>query len=95
MFLRWQDTAGVHFYELGKKDRVVIGRAKDADVSLNDTQSSRHHAEIKKLPGAFVINDLSSKNGTMVNGMPISSWTLKEDDMITVGGTSLIFRSQR
>jgi pSer/pThr/pTyr-binding forkhead associated (FHA) protein len=94
-FLRYEDTLGIHYYELGAKERVVIGRDKSCDIVLNDTQSSRQHCEVKRLQRGFLLNDLHSRNGTKVNGNPISSWTLKEDDMITVGGTCLVFRSQK
>jgi pSer/pThr/pTyr-binding forkhead associated (FHA) protein len=94
-FLRYQDGLGVHYVELGKKDRLVIGRDKGCDVALNDTQASRQHCEIKKLPGGFLVNDLNSKNGTLINGKKVGSWTLKDDDVLTVGGTVLVYRLSR
>lgn len=53
-------------------DRVVIGRADDCDVVLDDPSVSRHHAEIASRPGsAPVLEDLGSANGTFVNGRRI------------------------
>ena len=94
-FLRYQDRLGVHYYELGAKDVVTIGRGKNCDITLNDTQASRLHCEIRKHPAVWVVSDLKSKNGTMVNGTPISAWTLKEDDMVTVGITSIQYRLRK
>lgn len=91
-FLRYQDSTGVHYYELGAREKIYIGRDQTCDIPLNDNQASRRHCEVKRHPGGYIINDLNSKNGTKVNGVEVSSWTLKEDDLITVGGSNLLFK---
>ena len=50
---------------------VTIGRMDDCTVPLNDQNVSRRHAEIHPGRGTYVVNDLGSTNGTMVNGTRI------------------------
>jgi ABC transport system ATP-binding/permease protein len=64
-----------------------IGRIPDNDLVLPDLDVSRHHAELRKSPtGTYEIVDLSSHNGTFVNGRRISSSTvLSEADIVSIG----------
>jgi pSer/pThr/pTyr-binding forkhead associated (FHA) protein len=70
----------------------VIGR-EGADIVLPDDKISRKHAEIGLYgPGALVIRDLASTNGTQVNGRRVSEKAnLKHWDLIRVGDTLLRF----
>lgn len=72
---------------------TLLGRGKECEMVLEDRQASREHAEIRKVGGAFVLKDLESKNGTFVNGTPVSSWTLKDGDVIRIGRAEFRFRS--
>jgi len=77
-------------------ERLVIGRQSDGPGKLaDDPELSRHHAEIERDEnGQFTIKDLSSTNGTYVNGAQITAPTLlKLDDEIELGGTKLVVRS--
>jgi DNA-binding winged helix-turn-helix (wHTH) protein len=66
--------------------QLTIGRGDDCDIIIHDRQVSRFHAEIKYSEnGDFVIADLNSKNGTMVNGETISKVvSLKDGDEIRI-----------
>jgi len=75
------------------KDRVIIGRLPDSDVTVPDPGVSRRHAEIRRENGGYLVADLGSTNGTMVNEARVSERTLEDGDRITVGGTVLEFRS--
>jgi two-component system cell cycle sensor histidine kinase/response regulator CckA len=67
-------------------DLAVIGRAGDAAVTLEDPEVSRNHARISKSEiGAYLLEDLGSKNGTQVNGLPITRHLLSFGDKIQVG----------
>ena len=85
--------------EFALKDGVTtIGRTPDNDVSFPaDPNVSRCHAEIELRGGEFCLIDLSSSNGTAVNGSRISGDTyLRPGDRIMLGGTSeLIFDEHR
>jgi hypothetical protein len=74
------------------KERVIIGRLDDSDVVLADPGASRRHAEVRRQNGEYVIADLGSTNGTMVNESTIGERTLEEGDRITIGRTVLEFR---
>jgi VWFA-related protein len=78
-------------YEVKLTDRLVIGRAANCDVPLTeDKEVSRNHCELTLEDEVIRIADLGSKNGTLVNGVPISgSYQLQNDDTILVGRTEL------
>jgi hypothetical protein len=79
-------------YTLGEKP-VTIGRMSDCEVVLADPRSSRRHAEIQPVGHGFVISDLGSMNGTMVNGTPIREHPLSDGDEIRLGSTVLHFEA--
>lgn len=77
-------------------DRLVIGRNSEGPGKLaDDPELSRHHAEIVRAPnGEFTIEDLSSTNGTFVNGAQLKTpAVLMVGDEIEVGATKLVVRS--
>jgi VWFA-related protein len=78
-------------YEVNLTDRLVIGRADNCDVPLTDDKEvSRNHCELTLEDEVIRIADLGSKNGTLINGVPISgSYQLQNDDIILVGRTEL------
>ncbi len=70
---------------------TVLGRGEDADVQLPDGRVSRRHAEVRFEDGNYVIVDLGSTNGTLVNGVPVSRRQLLPSDRIGIGGMTLVF----
>jgi hypothetical protein len=74
------------------KERVIIGRLEESDLVLADPGVSRRHAEVRRRDGKYVIADLGSTNGTMVNEATIGERELEEGDRITIGHTVLEFR---
>lgn len=75
-----------------RKDRVSIGRLEESDIALSDPGVSRRHAEVQRRDGEYVVVDLGSTNGTMVNEATISERTLQPGDRITIGRSVLEFR---
>jgi len=76
------------------KDKMIIGRAEDCDIVIDNLAVSRHHSIIEKKEGAFTINDLDSNNGTFVNGHTITApTTLSFGDEIGLGKHVLVFDS--
>jgi DNA-binding winged helix-turn-helix (wHTH) protein len=72
----------------------TIGRDPAVAVPLTSPQASWHHARIDVSAGGGVIEDLGSKNGTMVNASRISVPTeLRDGDVITIAGIHLVFRA--
>jgi hypothetical protein len=75
-------------------DKVIsLGRLLDNDVVLEDPNVSRRHAEIRPLGTSFVVTDLGSTNGTLVNGAAVRQQVLQPGDVITLGSSSLRFES--
>jgi len=74
------------------KDKIVIGRNEDNDLVLPDPIASRHHVQIKKEKKGYVLKDLGSHNGTKVNGTLIQEVRLKENDVILIGQSKLVFK---
>ena len=73
-------------------DRVVfIGRDPSNAITLPDKQVSRKHASISPHGSEFIIEDLGSANGTMVNNHPVHRQVLRPGDKITLGSTILEF----
>ena len=70
---------------------VVLGRAIDSTVVLEDPEVSRSHVRISRSPtGMYMIEDMGSRNGTQVNGVPIQKQFLVFGDKIQVGPRVLI-----
>jgi hypothetical protein len=70
----------------------VVGRGAEADLRLPDTGVSRRHAELHLQDGAVTLVDLSSTNGTTVNGRRVDRARLTDGDRIGVGATVLVYR---
>jgi hypothetical protein len=77
-----------------KQGGNVVGRGQDADFRLPDTGVSRRHLEITWDGQSAMLADLGSTNGTTVNGQPVQTWQLADGDVIRIGHSSLVFRSQ-
>ena len=60
---------------------------------MPDINASRSHAEIRMEPsGTWILSDLGSTNGTIVNGRKIKSAPLQDADRIIIGTTELEFQ---
>lgn len=72
----------------------VIGRDPTADVWLNSPSVSRHHAQIIVGEARVTLEDLGSKNGTIVGDTPVTRvTTLRDADAITFGSVACVYRS--
>ena len=76
-------------------DAAVLGRHPESFLCLPDTCVSRQHARILRRGMTFVIEDLQSSNGVIVQGtrlVPRLPTTLHDGDEIRIGGTRMVFR---
>ena len=72
--------------------RQIIGRESNCDIVIPDINASRTHAELRfEQPGVWVLTDLGSTNGTLVNGRQITSQVLQGGERIVMGTTNLQF----
>lgn len=80
-----------------EREEVILGRAIEADVRVNDFLVSRKHASITAVPTSsrvameYILQDLDSRNGTFLNGRRIRKERLENGDKITIGETILRF----
>ena len=71
---------------------VVLGRHPACDIVLESASVSRQHARILNVDGVFYLEDLHSRNGTSVNGQPITERrVLNEDDEVRVCDLAFTF----
>src|SRR6187401_359842 len=82
------DTPQAYTFTEGE---VTIGRSPDCQVVLKDFGISRNHAKIQVDEEGVRIQDLKSKNGTQVNGVPVVEAPLKDGDRILLGKFQLAF----
>ncbi|MFJ6618864.1 FHA domain-containing protein [Kitasatospora sp. NPDC091335] len=75
---------------------VRIGRSPDNDLVLDDLLVSRHHAELRELPGGgHEIVDLNSHNGTYLNGRPVRRSPVGPADIVGIGHRALCLADGR
>ncbi|HEX2620052.1 MAG TPA: FHA domain-containing protein [Phototrophicaceae bacterium] len=72
--LTWKhpDTGDSQEYVLVEGATVTIGRSSSNDIYIPEHHVSRQHAVINYRDGIFMLNDLSSANGTFVNDQPVT-----------------------
>ncbi len=76
--------------DLGEQP-VTLGRDPDVEVPLRTPDVSRKHCRVEKRNGRYVLRDLESKNGTLVNGFLVREHALSPGDRIRIGESLLIF----
>jgi diguanylate cyclase (GGDEF)-like protein len=80
-----------------ERDEVILGRALEADVRVNDARASRLHARINTELNEqtreirYRVTDLGSTNGTLLNGRAISEAFLQDGDKLVIGEHMLRF----
>ena len=73
-------------------DNLTIGRSEHNDIVINDSFVSHEHACISKSKHNYLLADLNSTNGTLVNGRPIEEeYILTDGDVIQIGAVTLTF----
>jgi len=68
------------------RDRTTIGRAPDCEIVILERQVSRYHVRIERDSEGYLLRDLGSKNGTIVNGEPVRGqpYRLRDGDEIVL-----------
>jgi hypothetical protein len=74
-------------------DVITIGRSSDSSVVIKDDYTSTHHARLEVRGGTWILRDLDSTNGTMLNGVSVTTPTpVPLNTPITIGATSFEVR---
>jgi DNA-binding NtrC family response regulator len=85
------DPADANATHQSKGDRVVIGTDESANLALKDRTVSRFHCEIVIAEGRPVVRDLGSRNGVIVDGVPVLEAPLRQSATLTLGRTQVRF----
>ncbi len=63
----------------------TVGRSQENDVAINDPNVSRRHARLTRSDNGFIVEDLGSTNGTLLDGAPIDRERIESGDELTFG----------
>lgn len=77
--LDWEGAAG----------ELLVGRHHACDVVLDESSVSRQHARLVFRDGSWVLQDLESTNGTVVNGVRVGRCALRPGDHVVLGEAHL------
>ena len=72
---------------------ISVGRMPESNIVLADPNVSRNHAEIRPRGTGYVVIDLSSTNGTKVNGIRVQEQELVDGDELQFGNTRIRFEA--
>src|SRR5829696_1283431 len=64
----------------------TIGRSGENDIVISDPNVSRRHAKLSRLENGFIVEDLGSTNGTLLDGAPIDRERIESGDELAFGG---------
>ncbi|MFO0903047.1 MAG: sigma 54-interacting transcriptional regulator [Pirellulales bacterium] len=84
---KWTDV-----FRLTPGRTVTIGRTATNQIVIKDERCSRYHAEIFLTQGEWVLRDLDSRNGSLINGQRVKGDSiLKPGDIITIAHIQMAF----
>jgi len=73
------------------REGVIVGRSPHCEVQVEDEMISRKHCAIIPTPEGWLLKDLDSRNGTMVNGVDLRQHLLADGDRIEMGDVVVTF----
>lgn len=88
----WQAASWpVLMFPSGEQSRFTIGRDSGCDMVLPDPTVSRWHAGLRREPGGWLLDDLGSTNGTLVNGWRVRAWVpVGDGDLVSFGAVTFV-----
>lgn len=75
------------------KKKMTLGSGIECDICLDHTNVSNEHAVIIKEGNEYILEDLGSRRGTMLNKQPVRREPLHDGDLISIGAFRLRFSS--
>ncbi len=73
---------------------ATIGRAPSNTIQILDIKSSREHCYVELTERGYLLVDLASQNGTLVNGTRVNHHLLKPGDKIEIGSTAILYEME-
>lgn len=89
LVVRGGEDEGAYF--VLSRPLTTIGRSDSCDISFDDITVSRHHSEVMRTDGHYVVRDLGSLNGTYVNQQRVDVVELRQGDELQIGKFRLVF----
>lgn len=87
---RWRLRFNLQEIDL-RPGRIVLGRAAECPITIEDALVSRHHAELLVTSSRVILRDLESRNGVRVNGVRITQAVeLQPNDRVRLGRDELV-----
>lgn len=81
----------VLMFPSGEQSRFTIGRDSGCDMVLPDPTVSRWHAGLRREPGGWLLDDLGSTNGTLLNGWRVRAWVpVRDGDLVSFGAVTFV-----
>lgn len=85
-----RELAGVNIPVHGT---VIVGRAPGSDIVIGNSFVSGRHARFQLMGQNLFVEDLGSRNGTAVNGTPVSDpFALHNKDVVNIGDVAIRVR---
>ncbi len=78
-------------YPLEGRGPWSIGRSEENEIVVQDPNVSRRHARLLRSENGFLVEDLGSTNGTLLDGAPIDRERIENGDELTFGGIAARF----
>ncbi len=77
------------------RDEITIGRKEGNTIRLTERNVSRRHARLQKQNGGYLLHDLGSYNGVVINGQRLAdAQSLKNGDQILIGDYKLAIQEE-
>lgn len=94
MRLAYRSDDKICYHEIGDRP-ITIGRSPDADIVIKDEKASRLHCGVSMMDSDFILKDLSSKNGTFLNGDKIDDTApIQVGDRFRVGDAVFVLEDE-
>ena len=90
VIVRWEDSAGSHARLF--QEEVFLGRGSDCVVRFYDPLVSRQHARLYHEEGGWHLEDLGSRNGTLVNDQPANDSALVGESLVRLNESGPVLR---
>ena len=76
-------------------ERASIGCDEGCDIPMEDKGVAAQHCTIERVDGRYILNDLDSREGTFVNGIPVKQREIVSGDEIVIGNSGFLFSVER
>ncbi len=91
--LLFRDSVGREgVVDLGVADTIFVGRGLDCAIRTDDGMVSRKHSQIRLEGGRYVVEDLGSANGTLLNNVRVQKHPLGNNDVIQCGSLTITYQ---